>query len=62
MALSWEKLWRADKLKGGAAVPRSCWLDRGGGLKPQIPQKRKKRDAGKANRLVPPAIKNSEGQ
>jgi hypothetical protein len=62
MALSWEKLWRADKLKKGAAVLRSCWLDRGGGLKPQIPQERKKRDAGKANRPVPPAIENFERQ
>jgi len=61
MALSWEKLWRADKPMEGAAVLRSCWLGYGSGLKPQTPQKRRKRDAGKANRPVPTVTENFEG-
>jgi len=62
MALSWEKLWRADKPEEGAVVLRSCRLDIGGGLKPHTPQKRSERDAGKADRLVPPDIENFKGQ
>lgn len=60
--LSWETLWRADKLMEGSLVLRSQIGRSFAGLKPHIPQKRKERDASETNALVPLKIEYFEEQ